>query len=172
MSAAAPVLALGLPRAPTDEQTTNHGLTADARRTLAKIIAMLDAASRGGGGPNALREDLAARLRKGALRYELRVQAYTDAVMTPIEDGSVEWKEGDSPFVTVADVVLPLQDVMSAKGRRVEAFVEKLSFDPWHASVELRPIGNMMRARNHAYRLSTMERGAAPEPDGSERFDD
>jgi len=29
-----------------------------------------------------------------------------------------------------------------------------------------------MRARNHAYRLSTIERGAAPEPDGSERFDD
>lgn len=42
--AAAPVLPLGLPLAPTDEQTTNHGLTADARRTLAKIIAMLDAA--------------------------------------------------------------------------------------------------------------------------------
>jgi hypothetical protein len=29
----------------------------------------------------------------------------------------------------------------------------------------------MMRARNHAYRLSTEERHAAPEPDGHERFD-
>jgi hypothetical protein len=28
-----------------------------------------------------------------------------------------------------------------------------------------------MRARNQAYRLSTQERGAAKEPDGTERFD-
>ena len=42
--AAASSLPLGLPLAPTDEQMTNHGLTADARRTLARIIAMLDAA--------------------------------------------------------------------------------------------------------------------------------
>ena len=34
-----------------------------------------------------------------------------------------------------------------------------------------RPLGNIMRARNHAYRLSTQERKAAKEPDGTERFD-
>jgi hypothetical protein len=28
-----------------------------------------------------------------------------------------------------------------------------------------------MRARNHAYRVSTQERGAAAEPDGNERID-
>lgn len=135
-------------------------------------VGAVDATSRGTAGPDALREDLAARLREGALRFELRVQLYSDAERTPIEDGSVEWKEADSPFVTVADVVLPQQDMTSARGRRVDAFVEKLSFDPWHASVELRPLGNMMRARNQAYRLSTKERSAAPEPDGSERFEE
>ena len=46
--------------------------------------------------------------------------------------------------------------------------VERLSFDPWHAQAELRPLGSMMRARNPAYRLSTQERGAAREPEGSE----
>ncbi len=127
---------------------------------------------RPGAGPNALREDLALRLSKGPLEYELKVQLYVDPEKTPIEDASVEWKESDSPFITVADVVIPKQDMDSAKGRKIEAFVEGLSFDPWHAPVEFRPLGNMMRARNHAYRLSTMERGASKEPDGTERFDD
>lgn len=122
-------------------------------------------------GASALRDDLTARLGEGPMRYELQVQLYVDPIRTPIEDGSVEWKESDSPFVTVADVVLPRQDTKSARGRRIDAFVERLSFDPWHASVELRPLGNMMRARSHAYRLSVMERGAAPEPDGTETFD-
>jgi hypothetical protein len=66
--------------------------------------------------------------------------------------------------------VIERQDVASERGRSIASFVEKLSFDPWHALVEHRPLGAMMRARNHAYRLSTAERGAAPEPDGSETF--
>jgi hypothetical protein len=49
--------------------------------------------------------------------------------------------------------------------------VEGFSFDPWHTQDELRPLGNGMRARNHAYRLGTQERGAAGEPDGSEALD-
>ena len=40
-----------------------------------------------------------------------------------------------------------------------------------HVLEEHRPLGNMMRARNHAYRLSTQERGASAEPDGSEAID-
>ena len=44
-----------------------------------------------------------------------------------------------------------------------------MSFDPWHAPEDYRPLGNMMRARNPAYRLSTIERqAAAPEPNGTE----
>jgi hypothetical protein len=50
----------------------------------------------------------------------------------------------------------------------VAQLIESFSFDPWHALEEFRPLGNMMRARNAAYRLSTIERKAAPEPDGSE----
>ena len=39
-----------------------------------------------------------------------------------------------------------------------------MSFDPWHAREDLRPLGNLMRARNHAYRISTQKRGAIAEP--------
>jgi hypothetical protein len=40
-----------------------------------------------------------------------------------------------------------------------------MSFDPWHALEAHRPLGAMMRARNHAYRVSTKERQAAAEPE-------
>jgi hypothetical protein len=130
-----------------------------------------DASAKAGNGVDYLADELAARLRNGPVVYELRVQFYRDATKTPIEDASVEWLERDAPFLTVARLTLPQQDVRSARGAKIAAWIEELSFDPWHALVEMRPLGSLMRARNHAYRLSTMERRAAPEPDGTERFD-
>jgi len=118
-----------------------------------------------------LAEELAARLARGPVEFDFRVQFYRDERTTPIEDASQEWKEADAPFVTVARLTLPQQELASPRGQKVAEYVEKLSFDPWHATEDLRPLGNMMRARNVAYRLSTQERGAASEPDGTERFE-
>ncbi len=143
---------------------------AHAGRVALTPVAPIDETPRGEGGPNGLRGDLTARLRAGPIAFTLAVQLYVDPERTPIEDGSVDWSEEDSPYVEVADVVLPQQDLADERGRQIDAYVEKLSFDPWHAPVEFRPLGNMMRARGHAYRLSTIAREAAPEPDGSERF--
>jgi len=133
--------------------------------------AAADPAARPGASPDTLGEELAERLRRGPVSFDFRLQFYVDPTRTPIEDASVEWKEEDAPFLTVARLVLPQQDPSSPRGRRVADFVERLSFDPWHATTDLRPLGNMMRARNHAYRLSTQERGAAGEPDGTEKLD-
>lgn len=117
-----------------------------------------------GASADHLGEELGARLKDGPVRYEFRAQFYEDAEKTPIEDASVEWKESDAPFVTLARLTLPQQDVGSQEGKKLAGKIEALSFDPWHAPVAFRPLGNMMRARNHAYRLSTLERGAAREP--------
>lgn len=122
--------------------------------------------------PEQLGEELSARLLEGPVSYDLRVQFYSDAQHTPIEDASVEWPESYAPFLTVARLVLPQQDTGSKRGRRVAELCEGWSFDPWHTTADFRPLGNMMRARNHAYRLSTQERGALPEPDGTETLDD
>jgi hypothetical protein len=119
----------------------------------------------------ALGDELAERLTNGDVVYELRAQPYVDDTSTPIEDTTVEWTAAASPPLTVAELVIPKQDPASERGKKVAAFIETLSFDPWHAPVEFRPLGEVMRARNVAYRLSTMERKAAPEPDGSETFD-
>lgn len=118
-----------------------------------------------------LAAEFAERLAAGAVGWDFAVQLYRDPVSTPIEDSTVAWPDDTAPPVVVARLVLERQDLASDRGRAVAAFVEKLSFDPWHALVEHRPLGAMMRARNHAYRLSTAERAAAPEPDGNERFD-
>lgn len=123
-----------------------------------------------GEGPHALRDALRQRLRTGAIHYTLGAQLYVDAQRTPIEDSTVDWPEADSPYLPIADLVLPQQDLDSDEARKVAAYVETLSFDPWHAPLEFRPLGRLMRARNHAYRLSVIARAAAPEPDGSESF--
>ncbi len=118
-----------------------------------------------------LSEELAARIGREAVAFDFQAQFFVDETRTPIEDASVEWTESDAPFVTLARLDLPRQDLGSARGKKLQEFVERLAFDPWHSLVEFKPLGNMMRARNVAYRTSTQARSAAAEPDGSERFD-
>ena len=104
---------------------------------------------------------LARQLAAGPVRWELQLQFFTDAQRTPIEDGTVDW---EGPWLPVARLTLHQQDVKSPEGQALSTWVEGLSFDPWHAQAELRPLGAFMRARNAAYRVSTQARKASPEP--------
>jgi hypothetical protein len=123
------------------------------------------AVSPSSGTPESLRDDLVTRLRNGPLTWSLRAQLFVDERTTPIEDASVPWSEESSPFHELARLVLPQQDLTSERGTQLEEKIERMSFDPWHAVEELRPLGAMMRARAIAYRESVLERQAAPEPD-------
>jgi hypothetical protein len=110
---------------------------------------------------DALGAELSERLRKTQVTYDLQLRFYVDAQQTPIEDATVDWR---SPWLTVGQLTLPVQDTASERGTRVNAYVDQLSFDPWHARADMRPLGNIMRARNVAYRASTQARKAAAEP--------
>jgi hypothetical protein len=125
------------------------------------LLAQEKSDGQNGRTPEFLHEELAARLQKGPVHYDLRVQFFADEKSTPIEDASVEWQ---TPWVTIGKLALPQQEMDSPAGRALAERIETFSFDPWHAPIEFRPLGNMMRARNHSYRLSTQERGAAGEP--------
>jgi len=114
-----------------------------------------------GRGANGLGEDLAARLRVGPLRWSLRAQCYVDEATTPVEDTSRAWS---GPWVELGTLVLPKQELASPRGEELSALVSRLSFDPWHASEEHRPLGAIMRARRVAYGTSVIARSAAPEP--------
>ena len=113
-------------------------------------------------------DDLRERLLRGPIHYQFCVQFYVGEDLTPIENTAVEWKASDSPLVPIARLTVPQQDIDSAAGRTLADYVESLSFDPWHAPVEFRPLGALMRARNAAYRVSGKRRGAQPEPTGAD----
>jgi len=112
-------------------------------------------------GDDFLGEDLVARLGTGPLTWHLRAQRFVDETTTPIEDASVDWS---GPWLDLATLTLPAQDVRSARGREISELVNQLSFDPWHASEAHRPLGAVMRARRVAYAPSVIGRKALPEP--------
>jgi hypothetical protein len=129
------------------------------------LFPLSTAAGASGEGRDALRADLVSRLKAGPIEYSLRAQLFVDETTTPIEDASVVWPEAKTPFLELGRLTLSRQDVLSPRGREIDELVERLSFDPWHAVEELRPLGAMMRARSHAYRESVLERQAAAEPE-------
>ncbi len=112
-------------------------------------------------GPDFLGLDLVARLRRGPLTWSVRAQPFVDQKSTPIEDSSVVWS---GPWVELGTLTLPRQDPGSARGTEISELVDRLSFDPWHATEEHRPLGAIMRARRVAYAPSVLGRKAAPEP--------
>ncbi|MBL8032376.1 MAG: hypothetical protein JNJ69_01660 [Leptospiraceae bacterium] len=115
------------------------------------------------GEPN--KADITADVRKvlksTPAEYAVELQFYTDADLTPIENASIEWPESESPWVRVGTLTLPVQDLEGAEYEKFAATVEKMKFDPWNAIEEHQPLGNIMRARKHAYYVSQKERGAA-----------
>lgn len=98
------------------------------------------------------------RLRDGDLAYDLSLQFYVDDEQTPIEDGTVNWPDDISPYITVGRLTLPQQDVESVAGERFAAEVETDAFDPWAALADHRPLGEIMRARKVAYYASQQQR--------------
>ena len=105
-----------------------------------------------GSGPDALSMELRARVKASPLSFSVEVQRFVDETRTPIERPAVAWPESVSPWVPVARLAIPAQDTASAAGQKLTLHVERLSFDPWHALVEHRPLGPIMRARGAAYK--------------------
>ncbi|MEU8431491.1 peroxidase family protein [Streptomyces sp. NPDC029216] len=110
------------------------------------------------GDPDHLHHELAERLKRADVVFELYVQRYVDARRTPVEDGTAEWKEGDTPPVRVATLTIPRQDIDSAEARAAAARVEQVAFNPWNTTEAFRPLGNLNRARKAAYEASSAHR--------------
>jgi hypothetical protein len=112
---------------------------------------------------DALGIELRDRVAKEEVRFALEVQRFVDAVRTPIEDPTVPWDASVTPYLPIATLVIPKQDTRGDGGKKLGEYVESLSFDPWHALPEHRPLGAIMRARAVAYRVSVEARGARSE---------
>ncbi|GAA3052695.1 peroxidase family protein [Streptomyces glomeratus] len=116
--------------------------------------------------PDFLHREIAQRLARTDVVFELCVQRFVDERRTPVEDASVEWAH--APVVPVARLTVPSQDVDEARARAAAERIDALSFNPWYTTDEFRPLGNINRARKAAYRASSAHRqGLAfvtPEP--------
>ena len=100
--------------------------------------------------------DIATRLARGPLTFDLQLQFFTDEPTTPIEDPTVDWP---STYLTVGRLSIAQQDLTSERAKATQDEVESAAFDPWAALVEHRPLGEIMRARKAAYRTSQLGRG-------------
>lgn len=110
------------------------------------------------GDPGFLQRELAHRLVTSDVAFDLCVQRYVDEERTPIEDGSVEWKDTVTPAVPVARLTVPRQDVTSTEAQAAAGRVEELAFNPWYTTDAFRPLGNLNRARKAAYEASAAHR--------------
>src|SRR5262245_18885642 len=95
-----------------------------------------------------LHDALRDRLREGEASFEFLIQLQTDSRTTPIEDAMVEWSERQSPYVRVARIIIPRQDIDASV--RASA-CEEIAFSPWHCLSDHRPLGGMNRARREIY---------------------
>ncbi|MFC6067500.1 catalase family protein [Streptomyces ochraceiscleroticus] len=105
--------------------------------------------------PEVFRPALVAELQERPYAFDIQVQLCTDLERMPVEDTTVEWPEQLSPFVTVARLRLPRQDI---SGQDNLEKMDALSFTPWRVTAEHAPLGNIMRARKEVYRQSSIER--------------
>ena len=102
--------------------------------------------------PDAIRENVKGEMLLIDGVWELRVQLCRDLDKQPIEDPTVEWKEEDSPFQTVATIHAGRQDSWDA--RQVQKVDEEMRFSPWVGLAAHRPLGNINRARKETYEHS------------------
>lgn len=103
-----------------------------------------------------LTQALARDLQSQEAVFDFKVQLQTDPVAMPVEDVSVEWNENDSKPVTVATLRIPPQKVDGSGDLATRC--ESMSFNPWHALAEHRPMSAINRLRKVVYQASVAKR--------------
>ena len=94
--------------------------------------------------PDVFGPTLVDELQAGAFDFDLQVQLCTDLDAMPVNDVTVEWPEKLSPFVTVARVHLPRQDISGPENFEKG---DALAFDQWRVTADHRPLGEIMNVR-------------------------
>ncbi|HYV19825.1 MAG TPA: catalase family protein [Verrucomicrobiae bacterium] len=101
------------------------------------------------------RPALVAELRERPYEFDIQVQLSTDLARMPVEKTTVLWPESLSPYVTVAKLRLPQQDI---GGEDNFERMDKTSMSPWRVTEQHRPLGSIMRSRLEVYRQSSLLR--------------
>lgn len=114
--------------------------------------------------PTYLAADLRKRLADGPAGFKFMMQKRTNPETMPLDIATVAWPESESPFIHVADVELPEQDI-DARGQA--AYGENLSWNIWRVTADHAPQGSIAEARRVVYSASSeTRRNANGVPDG------
>jgi hypothetical protein len=97
-------------------------------------------------GPHFLRETMIAQLAAGAGPRQFDFEVQRGAPEMSVENSLVEWDEETAPFKKVATITIPEQEFAHR-----DDFGENLSFTPWHALPQHRPLGAVNRIRREVY---------------------
>jgi catalase len=100
--------------------------------------------------PNFLRNALNQQLSTDRVPacFALQIQRQDANKYMPIEDTSIEWRESDAPFETVARIKVPAQDFDTPA---LNLQCDNQSFNPWFGIEAHRPIGGINRLRKAVY---------------------
>lgn len=103
----------------------------------------------------AIRPLIVEEIREYDYQFDVQIQLCRNLKKQPIEEITTEWKESDAPFVTVATLTIPCQDVPDDGNFEI---MENLSFTPFRCLAENRPIGNLQQSRLKAYQIASETR--------------
>jgi hypothetical protein len=124
------------------------------------VRAFVDRPIDGALGDDALRKLVVDFFASNSAEYELRAQLCKDLTVMPVEDASKRWPDTGSahqpiasPHQPIAKIIFPAQNAYSP-ARRAYAD-DALSFNPWHALADHRPLGSINRVRIKVYEAST-----------------
>jgi hypothetical protein len=127
-----------------------------AKLRVAPVTEFADRVQRRSLDPNSatqiFRPALITELKERPYEFNIQVQLCTSLYDMPVEDVTVRWPEALSPFVTVAKLRLPQQDI---SGDDNLDLMDATSMSPWRVTEEHRPLGNIMRSRKEVYRVSS-----------------
>ncbi len=108
--------------------------------------------------PNYLKLDLERRLRNGDAKFRFEIQVRTNDKTMPLDDAQVVWSTKESPYICIAELHIPQQDV-TAIGQA--DFGSNLSFNIWRTLAAHKPLGSIADARKIVYEASANTRHQA-----------
>jgi hypothetical protein len=100
---------------------------------------------------NGLRTAVVQFFRDNPAEWDVKIQLCTDLKRMPVENAATEWPEDESPYRTVARLVIPPQEAFTPE--RQEGVDEDMLFCPAHSLAAHRPLGSISRARMRAYEV-------------------
>ena len=95
-----------------------------------------------------LRDALWRSIRRGPVSFDFCVQLREDDDAMPLDDATVRWSERRAPYRRVATIEIPSDQPELGESM---ALAEHLTFSPWHAVTDHRPLGSINAARRVVY---------------------